>query len=253
MLRVLLYWNFVSRVYKTNMVYITNTGVTTNIRKIFASLSHDNSEQVTIFQCYVSGPTQLILPAPKGVKFLKMNNYKDIFKDIMNQYPDMSYSDSPSNLPDEQLQDIVTTPDTLPTPEAVKEMTDLYGSDYDFIVLSISKPGQCAPVAYIHPSREDKRLFLPTRVRNQPKGEEIKWNNVILTINTTHSGGQSSPETRLNTAFRWDLIEGIRFPQIECIRRILTNEESSNHNVYMATTATDNDAIPFVGPDGTLF
>ncbi len=145
MLRVLLYWNFVSRVYKTNMVYITNTGVTTNIRKIFASLSHDNSEQVTIFQCYVSGPTQLILPAPKGVKFLKMNNYKDIFKDIMNQYPDMSYSDSPSNLPDEQLQDIVTTPDTLPTPEAVKEMTDLYGSDYDFIVLSISKPGQCAP------------------------------------------------------------------------------------------------------------
>ena len=109
-------------------------------------------------------------------------------------------------------------------------------------------------MAYVHPARRDRRLFIPTKVnRADEEPGEPKWDDIIFTVNTTDSGGSESGATRINTAFRWDLIGGFSFPQIATIRRILTNVQQPNHDAFLPTQATDLHAMPYIGGDGAIF
>lgn len=245
------------------MVYVTSDGVQTKLRKMFASLSRCGKEQITVFQCRIeNGPTHLIFPSLKGTRWISLDSYKDLFKDLSGLFSDTEFISQTNPLFTAQPQmpkskEIIRNTNDLlkkfPESDTVKEIVNFYGNEFEYVVVDIDKDGLNFPIAYAHASRADKRLFLPTRVKDLPGGQEPKWDDLIFTVNTTRSSGQSSPMPRLHTAFRWDLMEGFQFPQINMIRRIVSNLPQPNHNFYMATLLTDLNAIPYIGPEGTVF
>lgn len=239
---------------------------TTQLRKIFCSLSRDGSEQLTVFQCFVEGTdVYLVLPSVRGTRLVDVGRYPEIFRDLSRlMFPDasgvlnatspMMTSDPVTPLSVEIWRGALVPDDAALTPEDVSELAASYppGADHDLVAVRVGRSGLNFPLAYAHPARPDLRLFVPTRVRGTG-ADDVKWDNLIFTVNTTHSAGLRAMSTNLNGGVYRDLIGGFLLPEIHDIRKILTNVVQPNTDLCVATTGTDEHAIPFIGPDGTRF
>lgn len=247
------------------MVYCFAVGSTppTQLRRLLCSLSRDNSEQLTVFQCDVQSAgvdALLVLPSLPGTRLIDLSQYSEIFRDLTR----LTFPGAPAAATATEGKPRVPAyvevwkdariPEGIVSPEDASKLSELYppgGGDYDLVAMRVESGGLSFPLAYAHPARPDLRLFVPTRVGGDC--DDTKWDNLIFTVNTTHSAGLSAVSTNLNAGIYRDLISGFVLPEIRDIRKILTNVVQPNTNLYLATTGTDQNAIPFVGPDGTEF
>ncbi len=240
---------------------------TTQLRKIFCSLSRDGTEQLTVFQCFVDATdAYLVRPSARGTRLVDVDRYPDIFRDLSRlRFPDASgllsasspmMTSEPIRPASIEIWERALVPDrSALSPEDVAELAASYppgGDDYDLVAVRVGRSGLNFPLAYAHPARPDLRLFVPTRVRGI-RGADVKWDNLIFTVNTTHAAGLRAMSTNLNGGVYRDLIGGFVLPEIRDIRKILTNVVQPNTDLYVATMDTDEDAVPFIGPDGTRF
>lgn len=108
------------------------------------------------------------------------------------------------------------------------------------------------PIAYVHAARTDFRLFVPgASIADE---HAVEFDHTVFTLNTLPDiAGVAPIASRFQTAFRWDLIAGVSFPNIESLHRLEHVGPHPNSDIVLPTERTPTDSRLYVAGDGTCF
>lgn len=243
------------------------TGLVKHCRvRAFASLVEEEEQQMTVLEFVVEPEKQevgLIIPVPGAARIVQTYDaHLDHVGTCFDETTPEQLQQAASSFRTHMAPRVYDTFDDLLggiyCPEKVREWLRLYyASDYSFLFLTFTEETATHPIAYVHEARADKRLFIPTRSTQglfvDPPTDDILFDHTVFSVNTTADAGIPPMTQRFQTAFRWDMIRGVCFPEITSLHMLTHKDTHLNSDIFLATHSTPTDSRLYVGGDGSIF
>lgn len=234
--------------------------------RAFGCLVQDGTRQMTVLDFVVKlgkHEVSLILPVPRESELVPtyaghLDDVALCFDDVMTEQVFEAAQRHRTDVTPRYFGDLASLGGAVFCPDSVSAfLRTHYDSGFSFWVLSFTEDTHTGPLSYTHPARADKRLFLPGRSTEHLFGEaesdDVSYDYMAFTVNTTSSAGVLPFTRRIHTAFRWDLIKDLTFPEIANLHMFSHTGTHPNSDIFFMSTDTPTDQRIYLGGDGSVF